>query len=161
MKTCKDCLEAKELSQFTKTSGLRCHDCYKAVCRERYASNPERQAKVRERGRQFYADNKEAVKARIKKNDIATRYGLTAEAYADLIANGCVICGSHENLHVDHDHNCCPGTTTCGNCVRGALCQPHNMALGLFKDNVDHLAGAMAYLLQHTNLLTGGSIETL
>lgn len=26
-----------------------------------------------------------------------------------------------EDTHVDHDHRCCPGTMTCGLCIRGAV----------------------------------------
>lgn len=43
-----------------------------------------------------------------------------------------------DHLAVDHDHD------TGG--IRGILCQPCNMALGLFKDDEEILASAIEYL---------------
>lgn len=44
-------------------------------------------------------------------------------------------------LSLDHDHNTLK--------VRGFLCGKHNKALGLFKDNIEHLEAAIAYLKSH------------
>jgi hypothetical protein len=49
-------------------------------------------------------------------------------------------------LVVDHDHSCCPGTYTCGECVRGALCGDCNKAIGLLRDNTDTMKNLMYYL---------------
>ncbi len=55
---------------------------------------------------------------------------------------GCAICkeppGNEERLAVDHDHQ--TGE------VRGLLCKPCNLAIGLMKDKVDRLASAIIYL---------------
>lgn len=32
--------------------------------------------------------------------------------------------------HIDHDHTCCPGSRSCGNCVRGILCEGCNLQIG-------------------------------
>lgn len=79
---------------------------------------------------------------------IEKRYGLTIEQYAELAKDGCNICGSFNQLAVDHDHSCCPGTgkITCGRCVRGVLCRMHNQGLGNFQDDRDVLLAAVAYL---------------
>jgi hypothetical protein len=58
----------------------------------------------------------------------------------------CAICGSVENLRIDHDHRCCPGERACGRCVRGFLCHTHNVALGMFKDDPEMVARALTYL---------------
>jgi hypothetical protein len=63
----------------------------------------------------------------------------------------CAICQSPEprgrGWQIDHDHACCPDkATSCGRCVRGILCTPCNLALGLFGDRRDVLAAARAYL---------------
>lgn len=77
-----------------------------------------------------YKDGQTCRECRVK--DTAGAHGLTAARYLDLIDAGCVICGKKENLHIDHDHSCCPAKTRkgCGNCVRGALCSEHNLAVG-------------------------------
>lgn len=50
----------------------------------------------------------------------------------------CALCGTTENLVVDHDHET--------GFVRGILCHPHNVALGFFSDNIAHMAAAIEYL---------------
>lgn len=61
---------------------------------------------------------------------------------------GCASCGviSDERLSVDHDHSCCSGYTTCGNCTRGLLCRKCNLALGLLDDDPVKLSALFNYL---------------
>lgn len=82
---------------------------------------------------------------------VLNTYGLSEDEYIALIAHGCVICGSHENLHIDHDHACCPYGRGCPQCVRGALCDPHNRGLGCFQDNPEYLDAGAAYLRSWSN----------
>ena len=49
-------------------------------------------------------------------------------------------------LQVDHDHSCCPGTFSCGKCIRGLLCLPCNMALGALKDNPERILALLQYI---------------
>lgn len=85
------------------------------------------------------------------------RRGVTPEQYDIILAaqqGGCAICGDPpdaRSLAVDHDHSCCPGANSCGGCIRGLLCSRHNLALGLFKDNLEELAAALDYLEEGTN----------
>lgn len=83
-----------------------------------------------------------------------SKYGMSLETYDLLLeaqGGGCAICGSpaiadERRLSVDHDHACCSGALSCGNCTRGLLCPDCNRGLGLFRDNVKFLTAATAYL---------------
>lgn len=87
-----------------------------------------------------------------KKKDwyLQRRYGITyAERDAMLSAQGgvCAICAADnpqkggQDWAVDHCHST-------GN-VRGILCHPCNVALGLMRDNVTTLSNAIDYLKKH------------
>ncbi len=83
----------------------------------------------------------------------AKRYGLTVDQYRALFeASGgkCAICNgineSGKALHVDHDHACCPGASSCGKCVRGLLCGRCNSGVGMFRDDPDLMLLAIGYL---------------
>lgn len=83
------------------------------------------------------------------------KYGITLEEYEARKAaqeDRCGICRRHideiepptktatEKLVVDHCHD--------SGDVRGLLCAPCNMAIGLFKDNPEYLQQAIQYLQQ-------------
>lgn len=71
----------------------------------------------------------------------AKRVGMTIEdvEVLELRQGGaCAICGNKENLHLDHCHE--------SGQVRGLLCGRCNRGLGMFKDDPQRLAGAIAYL---------------
>lgn len=55
-------------------------------------------------------------------------------------------CTKWPNLSVDHDHRCCPGPKSCGQCIRGLICDACNNGLGRFKENIEVLDGAIKYL---------------
>jgi len=81
------------------------------------------------------------------------KYGLTRDAYVDLekSQNGlCKICGEPEKkkkrLSVDHDHSCCPNSTSCGKCIRGLLCFRCNAVLGQTQDDINLLKKMIEYL---------------
>lgn len=79
------------------------------------------------------------------------RYNLSNEHLLELYQNNvCDVCGNppehNKNLHIDHDHSCCPGTKSCGKCVRGLLCARCNLGLGRFEDDVKLLYALTNYL---------------
>lgn len=85
---------------------------------------------------------------------IARIYKLTPKQYDAMIENGCEVCGSKENLHIDHDHSCCPrGVNTCGQCVRGVLCQKCNHAEGLLKSDPNLAMQLAFYMAKNINVL--------
>lgn len=93
-------------------------------------------------------------------------YALTAEAFAALVreCDGCCgVCGVQmveglgwKSLHIDHDHGCCPGTQSCGQCVRGLLCGRCNLIIGKFEststDMVEWAISATRYVQSRSNM---------
>lgn len=64
----------------------------------------------------------------------------------------CALCGTSDcgttwGWHLDHDHSCCPGKTTCGSCDRGVLCRTCNMnVIGVTERYLRLIPKAFAYL---------------
>jgi len=127
MKICNVCKEERPVSDFSKNA--RYKDGLLKQCRR---------------------CNTERVKAYYKKNPEKTRrlhrHNLSQEKFEEMSRFGCNICGSPDNLRVDHDHSCCSGNYSCGKCVRGVLCQKHNSGLGSFNDSKEMLEKAIQYL---------------
>jgi hypothetical protein len=81
-------------------------------------------------------------------------YTIDIDAYNELKefqGGKCAICQratgeGRKRLAVDHDHTCCSGKTSCGQCVRGLLCSPCNSTLAHFRDNPATALRAWAYL---------------
>ena len=86
----------------------------------------------------YYKANRSKIISRAKQTQLRNDYGLTIEDANEIYARGCAICGSTHLMCIDHDH----GTGE----VRGGLCRKHNSAIGLFGDNVAHLARAIEYI---------------
>lgn len=85
---------------------------------------------------------------------LLSRYRMSLAAYAGLLESqgGCAVCGGDNDgkaLCVDHDHACCPGDRSCGQCVRGLLCGACNRSLGLMSDDPNRLRAAADYLEGH------------
>jgi hypothetical protein len=84
-----------------------------------------------------------------------TEYKMTLDEYNQKLEkqNGlCAICNEPDQfnkderwqpLRVDHDHD--------SGKIRGLLCHSCNVALGLFRDNIENLMNAIAYLEKHEN----------
>lgn len=89
----------------------------------------------------------------LRKYLLKTRYKLTEKSYQAILDkqnNVCPICKEPPVLGklfvVDHDHACCPGTETCGLCIRGLIHQRCNAALGVFKDSPEICRAAAEYI---------------
>lgn len=86
------------------------------------------------------------------KRNLRRKYGITPEKYAELLqaqdgkCAGCSREPANRRFAVDHDHGCCPGQKTCGNCIRGLLCGNCNTGLGLFKENIQTIENILEYL---------------
>jgi hypothetical protein len=136
--------------------------------------NTEKEAEVAREKRlatssKYYYDHLEELRAahreyRRKKvkeivgYDKLRKHGLTEERYKGLLKKQkdlCACCGEKpvaktkhclDGFHVDHDHSCCSGKISCGNCIRGLLCFRCNLGLGNFSDSREVLLKAAAYL---------------
>lgn len=111
------------------------------------AADPEGvRKKQREDRARRKEQNPESYRLRARRQTLR-QYGLTLEDYEALFAaqNGkCGICGEQEaRLDVDHDHSCCPGKKSCGQCIRGLLCLGCNSKLGFVEK---HMEGIEAWL---------------
>ena len=81
----------------------------------------------------------------LRRGALYRKYGLVWGDYTDLLARqggGCAVCGrrpqENEKLVVDHDHD--------SGRVRGLLCRPCNVLLGMAHDDTRVLACAAEYL---------------
>jgi hypothetical protein len=132
-RVCARCSVPKLLEEFYSSRTTYCRVCVSDRHKETLAKIPE-------------INKRYAVKR---------YYGITLEdKEAMLAAQGgkCLICGGTESRGkgwaVDHDHSCCPGTKTCGKCIRGILCSTCNNGLGCARDNVEILRRMILYLEQ-------------
>ena len=111
---------------------------------------PDRQ---RAYSRRWAQNNPEKRAAVARRNWLKVTYSITPEIYDSVFerqGNGCAICGRvkdfAKHLVVDHDHSCCPGSKSCGQCIRGILCRMCNVSLGHFGDNMEGVLRAVKYL---------------
>jgi hypothetical protein len=171
-KECSRCETVKNRDDFGKdkrrVDGLfpYCRDCrrdYVGASRKK-AAELSREEYSRRRWERISRDpvlrNEKALSMR--EGHLKRKYGMTLECYESMLArqNGCCkICGMRAEdevqtdrggyrraFAVDHDHACCPGSISCGKCVRGLLCAMCNTGLGAFRDNQAVLTAAIQYL---------------
>jgi hypothetical protein len=147
-KTCKKCGEEKPVASFYLTSrggGL----------------NPECKPCNNDRSRSWLRAKRLEDPEYSRWLDLWCKYRLRREDFEAMLARqggACAACGATEpggkgRFNVDHDHACCPGDKSCGQCVRGLLCAGCNSGIGFFNDDVDRLMAAAAYLLAQRNVL--------
>lgn len=146
MKTCSKCDKSKSLEEFSlknKNTGLRsswCKACNREYQKNHYKLNKEM---YREKARQWEEANGGASGKRLR------NYSLTREQYNSMLTKyegKCWICREASAIHIDHDHSCCSGPSSCGNCVRGLLCGFCNTMLGRAKDSKEFFSRAITYL---------------
>jgi hypothetical protein len=169
MKTCCTCKTDKPLSEFGKNKRQkdghqrRCLPCARAASAEYYRRHPEKAKaatrdwarrnpdKVNANSKRWREANPDKMALISKRSNLRSYYGLTLEEYEEMRTKGCAICGSHDRLHVDHDHSCCDGRSKgCGKCVRGILCSTCNSGIGFLRDDPDLVRKALSYLEDYT-----------
>jgi Recombination endonuclease VII len=71
----------------------------------------------------------------------------------------CYLCGEqlrpdlNRQIHLDHDHSCCPLGRSCERCRRGLACKPCNLIIGMAGDDAGKLARIAANLQQANALV--------
>lgn len=108
---------------------------------------------LNEKQKQRAAANPEPIRERQRSEGwryhIKSKYGITPERWAALLSEQdgrCYLCceplildGPRHLVHIDHDHSCCRGAKSCGDCIRGLACNKCNQGVGQFGDSVERL----------------------
>lgn len=140
-KQCSHCKITKPIDRFSGSN--RYASGYRSDCKDCCADQHQRWRK------------KNPI--RYKERITLWKYGINMQEYNRLfqIQGGmCAICKKHQSelkmaLGVDHNHSCCPGSRSCGKCVRGLLCQNCNVALGFMGDNLERIDSMRQYLVRY------------
>ena len=137
-KKCSTCGEVKPISSDFYTTQYKgrnhptvssmCRGCHNAKHRKKYATESVEERKKRQ-------------EANVR-NHLTRKYGLTTEEFSAMMLkqnNKCKICEREMNLpQIDHNH-------TTGK-IRGLLCNPCNMAIGLLKEDIKVFYNAISYI---------------
>jgi hypothetical protein len=188
-KHCPDCGETKPVTAFSRNAsrpdGLQfyCKSCFSAraaltyrkkrarlgkTVRERvevpdgYKRCPgcerilpaERWHRTRRTRDGLASECKDCRSVRQRRDHLKRTFGLTLDGLEALVTSQggvCAICRDGKPEHIDHDHD--------NGKVRGALCGPCNMGLGLFKDDPARLEAAIGYLVRARLAATATVVE--
>lgn len=144
---CKVCVN--EIQRDQRASNPEQYEIEKTIARERrraiYAADPEAGRELARLWREANPEKQAAIQDQSQRKRVRSfeRYRLTQEDYDRMLDEqggvcavvGCERTNGKKRLHVDHDHSCCPGEKSCGQCVRGLLCQNCNRAAGQLRDD--------------------------
>lgn len=139
-KSCSECHQKKSLDFFYKNKNKdgRFNIC--KVCHHR-------------RVKIWRGKNRAKLPAYSRTASLRNRYGLSNSEYDQMVSaqnNKCLICGEEPRktkafqtwrLHIDHCHKTKK--------IRGLLCHLCNRGIGLFRERIDLLEKALAYLKCH------------
>lgn len=122
---------------------------YHKALYERKCIDPEYKKNRAAQSRKYHRDNLEKSRRTRRNSHLLRTYGITVEEQ-DAMFNSqgrkCASCGSVDpgnarGFAVDHDHNT--------KAVRGILCHPCNVALGMVNDCEERLLSLIAYVKRH------------
>lgn len=141
---CDVCREAKAVKrkEYQSSKAWEYQKTYRQRLKE---NNPEQFARMNELNSKIKKASYAKDPEKSRWHTIHKKYKLTKQLYLDILeqqGGACAICKRKPKrywLSVDHDHSCCPGIKTCGNCVRGLLCSSCNSFLGRVSDSAEPL----------------------
>ena len=107
--------------------------------------------------KKYREDNAEVVLEKKKNQWLKFNFKRTSEWYTKTLAEQdghCALCPyipTDRRLQVDHDHKCCPtprggNRQTCGECIRGLLCENCNTDLGRLEGWLEQIQGTVVPL---------------
>lgn len=156
VKLCGRCKTTKSVNEFyadrSRPDGLqrKCKSCSKEQQQATLAQHREYARRSRQRNPERHRGYKQRYVSshptRSREYALRTKFGLTLEAYEQLLlsqSRACAICGVSVDDYgraFDVDHNHTTGA------VRGLLCGPCNKGLGCLKDDPERVAAALSYL---------------
>jgi hypothetical protein len=145
VKPCNVCGLDLPASEFYKSEGYlfgTCKSCTSKKSKDRYRKNRE---VILSRAAKYREANRGVIRERQKHASRKYMYGLDRTAFEALLeaqqylCPGCEVDLRTTQTDVDHDHSCCPGSRSCGRCVRGLLCHNCNVTLGMVNDSSETL----------------------
>lgn len=136
---CKPCTNQK--NKDLKAERIDEHREYMRNYMRAYHPSEEVQQRDRQRRRDYYEANRDKWSGEYALRAKARQYRITPEELTSLRQKPCVLCGTTEDICVDHCHDC--------NTVRGPLCRACNSAIGRFGDDPARLQAAIEYLESH------------
>jgi hypothetical protein len=148
-KMCPKCGKTKPSSEFHKNSNTVsgidcwCKSCFSEAQTTRRAGKDIDEVHERDRRNRYRA------KFSIEIDDLWKRQmGLCDACHLPMIPGG----RGRFTVEVDHDHACCGGYKSCGNCVRGLLHSSCNNALGRMDDSVVSLLRLAKYAIRKSGM---------
>ena len=142
---CPRCNENKDESKFPKSRGKgitsrprMCTQCKKQAFE---ATHPNHWRSSRDPEKHRLAQQKYAQGEAFRRRNYKERYGVEleeVEAQIEFQDRLCAICKIEQATHLDHDHDTSK--------PRGFLCHGCNVGIGLLKENIHTLEGAIKYL---------------
>lgn len=136
---CVGCNQVKPGSQMVSGKAELCKECHARRHNTRKIFSPEYKSVQVKANDRWRVDNPRAS----KNNVLKFKYKMSLEDFENLLdtqKGDCAICslpaGDGESFVVDHDHNCCPRTATCGKCVRALVHGYCNRVEGMATDDL-------------------------
>ena len=139
-KTCTKCNVEKELDLFAKGGykGSRksiCKKCHTEYMVRYYADRPAKRAEKTKMNSSFRPN--------------WSKHGISEEDYKRMLGihdGKCHSCRERPATDIDHNHECCTKSKSCGKCIRGILCMQCNTALGLLGTSPEKIEKLAKYI---------------